>query len=242
MTTDSILHVSIEPNAIVAQSSNIGLQEMSPSSKKLSSNDDASDETTKTQKYGKINIVITGGNVFQPGSELLVIPRSDSDNSLDSENREIQIRLGENNLFDEGSKVILDMNACVDKEIHIGSYNHFGPKSCIRTGAVGNGNIFHPLCSIITPSIESGNVIMPKVKIEWNNGIRFHEKIFFELDDGRKFSGDSNLVKGKSSATQIRNNFSGTKQNVKEVGFILSSSRKTVLKFHKTVSSNQIKN
>lgn len=126
----------------------------------------------KKEKSTIIKLVISKGNVFHPHSNLILISPL---RSIKKEENDVVVRISENNLFEEGCNVIIDLNLIIKENNNkeeeeeeqvqqiIGPYNLFAPKSCITCGSIGSGNVFEAACDVRSHFIGNGNVFGPTI-------------------------------------------------------------------------------
>lgn len=221
-----VLEIEIEHNACVCQSCQILLMR----------NEDATTTTTT-----KIILTIGSGNVFHPNAQLIIIPPSSKDQDSGGE---IRITIGTNNLFEEGSKSILDLsrldgpkddgdgdNDNAGPKIYtiIGSYNQISAGAQLKFESIGSANIFHPKCNLIIPVIKNGNMFQAccklhvtgdKDKDHYLSNVVYQEKVCYLL-------GEVDPVQ------KMRNHTNGVKRNISDVSLLLNVSRRVVEKYHK---------
>ena len=199
------MNIVIEPNATVAIHSSISLEKTSlPES--ISTN--------------QVTVVIAGGNVFHPFSELLIIPPQSSE-ARDSDNTdEIKVRIGENNLFEEGCKVVLDLNT--DQISGIGSYNQFAPLCHVQATRIGNGNVFESKSRVSVTAVQNGSIFSLFVQI-WDSDIEYDNKMAY-------------VLKGK---TQLRNRRMGMIKTMENMGLLLAAHRKIVQRNHRLMTVSE---
>jgi hypothetical protein len=206
------IQISLEQNAIVPKTCRFSIMENASSD-------------SKHENDATIKVIIASGNVFHPNARISIIPPQ-----LQSD---IIIRIGENNLFEEESLLVLDLSQQQDEgssaggELQVmGSYNQFAPRCKVQCQSIGNANIFNPLCDLMLSSIKSGNVYQSSVKIH-DLLVVHQEKVCFRMTE----DDDSH------DSVRIRNHTRGVQVNVSEVSLLLVVARKIVQKNHRILDS-----
>lgn len=227
------LCVTIEPTATVAASCSIILSDSN------SSDSPPSVLSSTTQ----ITVVISAGNVFHPSSRLVINPPQSSlptstlppSSDKDSSDANIQLRISENNLFEEECMVTIDMDSTAvsfidGSSVVIGSYNQFAPKCEVKTQKIGNCNIFRSHSSANVPTIRNGNMFMSGVRVDAGNSSGIcNDCVYFALQVS-----DVSIIKNRRKyKLETRNRKgNGTKINMIEVSLLLDASRSIVCKNH----------
>jgi len=224
--SSSFLEIIIEPNAIVALSSQLHLE--------------TSGESASPPSSPNIKLVIAGGNLLHPHSRLSIIPPPHvTQNETESQGESLVIRIGENNVFEEECDVILDLRQAGKKKSKedvetivniIGSYNQFAPRCHVRSNRIGSANIFQSMCNLEIPYIKNGNIFgnMLQVIDVDEEGQSFQEKTLFIVSNNEK--------QIDSRQQLIRPHKHGMKKNMREVGLLLGSTRKLVQKNHRIMA------
>ncbi len=196
------LQLIIESSATVAKSSQIkamygdhfdNANDESSSNAPIAStidtdDDDGDGDGSASTTHVHLQLIISHGNIFHPQSKLTIVLPSVLKNKM-KQKRVHQIKIGENNLFEEESHLILSLplssfqpNSNDEHEDEneiitvVGSYNQFAPKCQIYTNGttIGNGNIFHSFSTLHLKHNElivgNGNIFNSFVSIGTKGG------------------------------------------------------------------------
>lgn len=205
------IQISLEQNATVPKTCKFSIMENTSSD-------------SKHENDATIKVIIASGNVFHPNARISIIPlKSQSD---------IIIRIGENNLFEEESLLILDLSqreggSSAGELQLVGSYNQFAPRCKVQCKSIGNANIFNPFCDLVLSSIKSGNIYQSYVKIH-DLFVVHQENVCFLMKEDDNQSHDP---------FRIRDHTRGVQTNVSEVSLLLVAARKIVQKNHQILES-----
>jgi len=219
----SLLHLQIEPNAIVPVSTSITVQGISTDSK------------------SQIKLTITRGNVFHPETQIILNASRLQVNPLDS----IEFKIGEYNLFEECSKITFHLH-----ESHtqlMGSYNLVGVKSQIETSYMGNANIFQASCQIHIPIMKHGNIFSPLCKLSikgdeeeiiMTNNSMIHELVFYLVESEQRKNQNTTIPKDHIPTCHFREHKYGTKKNIAQVGVMINTVKSIIQSHHPLMPIN----
>lgn len=242
------IELTIEPGAVVAVSARISYSVCTG----------ATDELVAPQSQRPVRLVVGAGTVFHPSSGLTVIPPL----AESGEEGSLVLRVSDNNLFEEGSNVTLDLRMLNAKEVRrvkdtveiIGRYNHFSALCSVTAGSVGSANIFGPLCRLYAASVGNGNAIGPTVFLDTTSQSNPSQQALdvsvlgcssvYAIDDGSGsgYSDTSNSSSKKISSSggcrfvQTRPYTNGIERNMNEIGAALRASRGAVKEHHRLAS------
>lgn len=201
------IHISLEQNATVSKTCKFSIVESTSS------------ELSKHENDATIKLIIASGNVFHPNVRISFIPPQ-----LQTD---IIIRVGENNIFEEESLLILDLSqhdgTSTDELQLVGSYNQFAPRCKVQCRSIGNANIFNPLCDLELSTIKSGNIYQSSVKIH-NQLVVHQENVCFLMTEDDDHSHDLVRTRAHSRGVQV---------NMSEVSLLLVAARKIVQDNHR---------
>uniref|UniRef100_A0A6U3W0P5 Uncharacterized protein n=1 Tax=Ditylum brightwellii TaxID=49249 RepID=A0A6U3W0P5_9STRA len=142
--------VTIEDGALVCKSVTIGILAEAGTAEKF-------------KEKREINVIISAGNIFHPGSCLLFrLPThsdDDNDNMGDDESGTMEVVVGKNNLFEESCRVVIELDRQKEQRNEaIATCNRFAPFSNITCRSIGSANAFEPSCRVVCSAIGDGNV------------------------------------------------------------------------------------
>lgn len=218
--------IAIEEGAIVAAKAIIQYMTASGSP--------ASDATTP-----KVRLVVKFGTVFHPGSQLVVrlAPVDDEhDNDHADDQETVTCVVGKNNLFEETSRVVLDLGAHDERTTTnttarktrrrqydvVGDFNRFAPRCDVRTGSVGSGNCFEASSYVDhTGHVRDGLVAAPRVRWSSADAVLDHRVLL--------------TLPGRVAS---RPHLHGKERNVRALEALLPPMRVVVRRYHKLLENN----
>lgn len=220
----------------------------------------------------KVKLVVKFGTIFHPGSNLVIrlaeIPSEDdieNNNASSKQETVITCIIGKNNLFEETSRLVIDLGAptCTWQDISkrtrrherefdiVGDFNRFAPRSNVQTGSVGSGNSFEAASYIDSVHSSLGRVLdgfVAAPNVRWighplQSLLHKNEEIKEEKsnDDYNHDVLGNKVFFTLNGQVTSRPHQNGKERNIKALEAMLPAMRVVVRRYHKLLENEASK-